>query len=280
MTQYSRRETTAAERDESARLLAIYEDRKREAAMSGEKLTRARVAELSGLNQQLVSQYLLGARPMNLETLLKFAEVLRFKLDEVSPRLARRLAELLPAAEPIKAYRYPVLSADQLQGMLAGKVDELEIKVFESSTTKASDRAFWLEVPDNAMASIDGPGFFAGMLILVDPGDDASKGDYVVASNPVLQQVVIRRLSLDTGNVLRPNNAAYPVIELDDAWTVVGKVVLACWSASRLVEVELELSSSVIAGFKRGGEGWQERINAALKQQLKLDSGAPVDAND
>lgn len=70
---------------EAERLKAIYKSRKRD----DRSLTQERVADLCGWSgQSAVSQYMNGKIPLNLTALLKLASALRFKPEEVSPRLA------------------------------------------------------------------------------------------------------------------------------------------------------------------------------------------------
>ncbi len=70
---------------EASRLQAIYKARKKQ----DRTLSQERVAELCGwAGQSVVSQYMTGKIPLNLIALMKFASVLDFQLDEVSPRLA------------------------------------------------------------------------------------------------------------------------------------------------------------------------------------------------
>lgn len=75
---------------EAMRLKAIYQDRKRK----DPSLTQDKIADLCEWSgQSVVSQYLNGRIPLNIGALIKFANVLGFSLDEVSPRLAG-LAEM------------------------------------------------------------------------------------------------------------------------------------------------------------------------------------------
>jgi phage repressor protein C with HTH and peptisase S24 domain len=70
---------------EAMRLKAIFQDRKRR----DPTLTQDRIADLCEWSgQSVVSQYLNGRIPLNIGALIKFATVLGFSLDEVSPRLA------------------------------------------------------------------------------------------------------------------------------------------------------------------------------------------------
>lgn len=69
---------------EAQRLKAIYNVRKRD----DRTLTQDRVAEMCGWSgQSAVSQYMNGKIPLNLPALLKLATALKFRPEEVSPRL-------------------------------------------------------------------------------------------------------------------------------------------------------------------------------------------------
>lgn len=81
---------------EAMRLKAIYQDRKRK----DPSLTQEKIADLCDwAGQSVVSQYLNGRIPLNIGALIKFANVLGFALDEVSPRLAG-LAEMPRLKQP------------------------------------------------------------------------------------------------------------------------------------------------------------------------------------
>lgn len=74
---------------EASKLKAIYQARK----AADPTLTQETIAERAGwTGQSVVSQYLNGRIPLNLPALLKFALILNFSPDEVSPRLASQLS--------------------------------------------------------------------------------------------------------------------------------------------------------------------------------------------
>ncbi len=90
-----RRPLTEEERAENLRLKAIFDARKAAARSVGRKLTQADVAEECGWNgQSAISQYTTGRIPLNLEALLKLSRVLKFRPEEVSPRLAQLVGSL------------------------------------------------------------------------------------------------------------------------------------------------------------------------------------------
>lgn len=90
-----RRPLTPEEVAESARLKAIYEQRKSAAKAAGRSLTQADVAEACGWSgQSAFSQYATGKVPLNVEALLKLAKALNFDASEVSSRLVSTVANV------------------------------------------------------------------------------------------------------------------------------------------------------------------------------------------
>jgi phage repressor protein C with HTH and peptisase S24 domain len=90
-----RRPLTHEEVAESARLKAIYEQRKSAAKAAGRSLTQADVAEACGWSgQSAFSQYATGKVPLNVEALLKLAKALNFDASEVSSRLLSTVASV------------------------------------------------------------------------------------------------------------------------------------------------------------------------------------------
>lgn len=92
-----RRPLTPEEVVESARLKAIYDQRKSAAKSTGRSLTQADVAEACGWSgQSAFSQYATGKVPLNVEALLKLAKALDFNPSEVSSRLMSTVASVQP----------------------------------------------------------------------------------------------------------------------------------------------------------------------------------------
>jgi len=90
-----RRPLTPEEVAESAKLKAIYEQRKSAAKAAGRSLTQADVAEACGWSgQSAFSQYATGKVPLNVEALLKLAKALSFDASEVSSRLISTVANV------------------------------------------------------------------------------------------------------------------------------------------------------------------------------------------
>ncbi|MDP3848606.1 MAG: S24 family peptidase [Pseudomonas sp.] len=84
--------------EEAARLKAIYNARK----LDNKGLNQAVLAELCDWSSQgTVSQYMTGGLPLNIEALLKLANVLQFNPAEVSPRLAQTYLPAAPVASQV-----------------------------------------------------------------------------------------------------------------------------------------------------------------------------------
>ncbi|WAD28761.1 helix-turn-helix transcriptional regulator [Pseudomonadaceae bacterium T75] len=94
-----RRPLTEEERAENLRLKAIFDARKASAKSAGRKLTQADIAEECGWSgQSAVSQFTTGRIPLNLDALLRLSKALKFRPEEVSPRLARLIGSI-PSAQ-------------------------------------------------------------------------------------------------------------------------------------------------------------------------------------
>jgi len=95
--------------------------------------------------------------------------------------------------------------------------------------SRPNGHAFALRVTGDSMTT-PYPGdrsFPDGTIIIVDPGQAANAGDYVIAKDIDTQQATFKRLVYDGGRwFLRPLNPAFPTIEIDDpAIRVIGKVI-------------------------------------------------------
>jgi len=77
--------------------------------------------------------------------------------------------------------------------------------------------------------------FPEGMVILVAPGFDVESGQYVVAKMVDTNEATFKQFVWDSGRAyLKPLNSAFPTVEVDGEWLIVGKVVDAKWPRSVL----------------------------------------------
>ena len=99
----------------------------------------------------------------------------------------------------------------------------------------AGPNGFWLKVRGPSMTSQGGVSFVEGMVILVAPGFDVDNGNYCVAKMTDTNEATFKQFIWDSGRAfLKALNPAFPTIEVDDEWTIVGRVVDAKWPRSVL----------------------------------------------
>ncbi len=146
-------------------------------------------------------------------------------------------ANVEAAPGPNRYYEYPEISWVQA-GVAAEAMDLFNVGDFEAmhpSDAWAGPNGFWLKVKGPSMTSTNGMSFSEGMLILVAPGGDVENGQYVVAKLIDTNEATFKQFIWDSGRAyLKPLNPAFPTVEVDDTWSVVGRVVDAKWPRSVL----------------------------------------------
>ena len=90
---------TEEQKRDAARLKAAYDLWKSARAERGEPTTQEAVAELFGMGQSALSQYLNATIPLNAEALQRFCVVLGVQAANISPGVVRRARELAAALE-------------------------------------------------------------------------------------------------------------------------------------------------------------------------------------
>jgi SOS-response transcriptional repressor LexA len=145
-------------------------------------------------------------------------------------------ANVEPASGPTRYHEYPEISWVQ-----AGTATEaLELSNLAQCEVHPSDawagpNGFWLKVKGPSMTSTNGMSFPEGMVILVAPGFDVENGQYVVAKMVDTNEATFKQFVWDSGRAyLKPLNSAFPTVEVDGEWLIVGKVVDAKWPRSVL----------------------------------------------
>lgn len=102
-----KRELTATELTECAKLKEIFNNKKKELGV-----TQAGLAEKFRISQPAVGHYLNGFNALNLQIAVKFAEALQVAVLEFSPRLAKELENMvkrLPEKGDVKDIHRPML---------------------------------------------------------------------------------------------------------------------------------------------------------------------------
>lgn len=136
-----------------------------------------------------------------------------------------------PVLGPVRYYEYPEISWVQA-GMPVEAMDPSNVAACEMhpSDAWAGEQGFWLKVNGSSMTSQGGISFTEGMVILVAPGFDVEPGNYVVAKLVDTDEATFKQYVRDSGRAfLKPLNPAFPTVEVDNSWVIVGKVVDAKW---------------------------------------------------
>ena len=233
---------------ECEKLKALFNSKKRSLGLTQEKLAHA-----LEMNQSSVSHYMNGVNPLNAPVAAAFAKHLEADVADFSPRLAKEIADMAggvgismshafdanveTATGPSRYYEYPEVSWVQA-GVACEAMDLFNVGDFEAvhpSDAWAGPNGFWLKVRGPSMTSTNGMSFSEGMIILVAPGGDVESGQYVVAKLIDTNEATFKQLIRDAGKAyLKPLNPAFPTVEVDNTWTVVGRVVDAKWPRSAL----------------------------------------------
>lgn len=221
--------------EDAKRLKAIYESKK-----SALKLSQESIADALSVGQSAIAALLNGVNALNASNAAALARVLQVNVGEFSPSLAREIEEMYKSVSTelvvSNDYDYPVFSHVQA-GMFSPEFrtfTERDAERWVSTTKKASDNAFWLEVDGHSMTAPAGskPSFPEGMLILVDPAEEVEAGDFCVAGVFGDSEVTFKKYAWDDGKhwlePLNPN-PRYESIPCNENCRIIGKVVKAQW---------------------------------------------------
>ncbi|WP_373446519.1 LexA family protein [Salmonella enterica] len=196
-------------------------------------LSQDKVAEHLGVTKGAVSHWLNGRRSPSIQEIGAIFQYLgvtdaRFNADgtfSVGESTEQK---------PVKPqFEYPFFSHVQA-GMFKPEFrtfTQLDAEEWVSTTKKASEAAFWLEVEGHSMTAPAGsrPSFPEGMLILVDPEDPVDPGDFCIA-RLCGDEFTFKKLIKDSGQVfLQPLNPQFPIMPCNEQCRVVGKVVASQW---------------------------------------------------
>lgn len=205
------------------------------------KLSQVQAAEKAGIDQATISNLERG-RHHSSTHLLKIADALGVSyrwlttgLDDmhsIKDEGFGNIANAMPAAQPFKYYRYPVISSVQ-----AGKFAECIVPYpsgmedhHESTDYEAKGPAFWLEVSGDSMTAPTGvtPSIPEGTLVLVDTGIEPTPGKLVVAQLDENNEATFKKLIIDGGQkYLKALNPAYPLIPINGNCRIIGVAVEA-----------------------------------------------------
>ncbi|ENL8208940.1 LexA family transcriptional regulator [Salmonella enterica] len=196
-------------------------------------LNQDKVAEHLGVTKGAVSHWLNGRRNPSIQEIGAIFQYLgvtdvRFNADGTFS-----VGESTEQKPVRPQFEYPFFSHVQA-GMFTPEFrtfTERDAECWISTTKKASDSSFWLEVEGHSMTAPAGsrPSFPEGMLILVDPEDSVDPGDFCIA-RLCGDEFTFKKLIKDSGQVfLQPLNPQFPIMPCNEQCRVVGKVVASQW---------------------------------------------------
>lgn len=198
-------------------------------------VTQEDLAEALGKTQGGVGHWLRGMRNPSLQEIGSIFEYLGIYDVKFNSDGTFTIGDK-PTDKPVKRqYEYPLFTTVQA-GQFAdvGTYTERDAQEWVSTTKKASNEAFWLEVSGHSMTAPQGmkPSFPEGMLILVDPAEDVEPGDFCVASVFGDTEVTFKKFTREDGKPwlepLNPN-PRYQSIPCNETCRIIGKVVKSQW---------------------------------------------------
>lgn len=211
-----------------------YERVAKAIAASGKR--KGQIASECGVSNSAVTQWVTGeSKSLKPESLYALAKATGFRAEwlalGIGPEREEMDSNVESALAPSRYYEYPVISWVQAGAASeAMELSNVSLCEMHPSDAWAGPNGFWLKVKGSSMTSISGLSFPEGMLILVAPGCDVESGQYVVARLTDSNEATFKQFIRDSGRAfLKPLNPAFPMTEIDDSWSFVGRVVDAKW---------------------------------------------------
>lgn len=215
-----------------------YERVARAIAASGKK--KSQIASECKVSNSAVSQWLSGeSKSLKPENVYALAKATGFRAEWLALGEGQERdfeSNVEPSLSPTRYFEYPEISWVQA-GAATEAMDLSNLSACEShpSDAWAGPHGFWLKVRGSSMTASAGLSFPEGMVILVAPGFDVESGQFVVAKMVDTNEATFKQFLWDSGMAfLKPLNPAFPMLEVDDTWSVVGRVVDAKWPRSAL----------------------------------------------
>ncbi|TDV43755.1 phage repressor protein [Pseudomonas graminis] len=202
-------------------------------------LSESEAGRRSGVPQPTINRILSGeSSSPRRPTVEKLAKALKVSPDWLmfGGREDRVDVNVEPTLGPTRYFEYPEISWVQA-GAAMEAMELLNVAACEAhpSDAWAGPNGFWLKVRGPSMTSQGGISFVEGMVILVAPGFDVENGNYCVAKMTDTNEATFKQFVWDSGRAyLKPLNPAFPTVEVDGEWVIVGKVVDAKWPRSVL----------------------------------------------
>jgi transcriptional regulator with XRE-family HTH domain len=184
----TRRALTPEELDDAQRLRQIWNEKKEELHLSQVKVAQ----EMGFSSQAAVSQYLNARLPLNMAAVAKFAQVLRSKVEDISPRYARMVGDPIPS---------------ELEGYIAPQTGSIGGVPTDDCLDWFAFSSAFLEVMGATSLKLfrirddSSKEFPAGTVLLVDETQvgEATDGVYVLHQ---ADGIVVRRLTVSGNEII------------------------------------------------------------------------------
>jgi SOS-response transcriptional repressor LexA len=227
-----KKELTAEQLEDSKRLKALYESRKK-----AHGVTQQAIADALDITQGGVGHYLNGRNALNAKVAAVFARRLHISISDFSPTLAKEASEISLNAEHsnvsdqrpyIPGHRYPVLSSVQAgsfnEAIEAYSLDDLDLWL--ESDANIQGNGFWLLVEGDSMTAPMGLSIPEGTFVLFDTGREALNGNLVIAKLTDSNEATFKKFVIDAGKkFLKGLNPSWPLVPINGNCRIIGVAV-------------------------------------------------------
>ncbi|HCM9412601.1 TPA: helix-turn-helix domain-containing protein [Enterobacter hormaechei subsp. steigerwaltii] len=228
-----KKDITPTQAEDAKRLKAIYEAKKKVLGV-----TQQSIADELDITQGAVGHYLNGRNPLNLPVASVFARLLKVRVEEFSPTLAKELSEmgLTSVNEPSVPYVigytpgkcYPVISSVQA-GSWCEALEPYSIKDVDQwleSDAHIQGDAFWLRVEGDSMTAPAGLSIPEGTFVLFDTGREPINGSLVIAKLSDSNEATFKKLIIDGGQkYLKGLNPQWPLVPINGNCRIIGVAI-------------------------------------------------------
>lgn len=196
-----------------------------EVLISEAKVNASKFAELTGFAEQQISHWRTGFRGISDPT----ASRLERSRGKPAGWMDQDNDPQAPAGDHVPR-KVPLIAWDQVRRRFESMEAAREQDVAESvvhDDASLDQRAFALKVRGDSMVNAEGkPSFPEGCIIIVEPTETASPGEYVIVQLSTAKEAVFKKLvEFDGQQWLTPLNSRYPNSQLPDDAQIIGVVV-------------------------------------------------------
>ncbi|WP_131667416.1 LexA family protein [Psychrobacter pygoscelis] len=214
----TKRNITPEQKQDAARLKAIYESTKNEYKAQGKPLSQEIIAHHFNWTQGAVGHYLNGKIALNLDAAIKFAEFFDVPVADFSPSLARQLGgdnfDVVGVSNFKKA---PILNYVQAGNFREYFDDAIVEEGYPYDAGEHGEYCFWVRIEGDSME----PDFKSGDMVLINTDRQPVAGNCVIALKDGCKETTFKRwrprgFDEKTGTEyfqLVPSNENYPIID-------------------------------------------------------------------